>query len=242
LKSLCTWKFVRKRSSIIKKLEPISSSISNIRTLETKYGRLQNSVRLLAVSKKKSPEQILKAASVGISHFGENYVQEAMEKIEILKAYELTWHYIGPIQSNKAAKIAQNFDWVQSLDREKIAVKLNENRSGKHGALNICIQVNLSGEMTKSGVAINQAEDLCKIVERLPNLNLRGLMAIPAPEQNFQLQRDKFRELSHKFNDLKKIYPKMDVLSMGMSNDYEAAIAEGSTMVRLGTALFGARL
>ena len=220
----------------------ISSSISNIRTLETKYGRLQNSVRLLAVSKKKSTEQILEAVSSGVSHFGENYVQEAEEKIQLLKAYKLTWHYIGPIQSNKAARIAQNFDWVQSLDREKIAVKLNENRKSKDGALNTCIQVNLSGEMTKSGVSINQAEDLCKIVEKLPNLHLRGLMAIPAPEQNFQLQRVKFRELSHIFNDLKKIYPKMDVLSMGMSNDYEAAIAEGSTMVRLGTALFGARL
>ena len=220
----------------------ISSSISNIRTLETKYGRLQNSVRLLAVSKKKSADQILEAVSSGISHFGENYVQEAVEKIQILKAYKLTWHYIGPIQSNKAARIAQNFDWVQSLDREKIAVKLNENRKSKDGALNTCIQVNLSGEMTKSGVAIDQAEDLCKIVEKLPNLHLRGLMAIPAPEQNFQLQRVKFRELSHIFHDLKKIYPKMDVLSMGMSNDYEAAIAEGSTMVRLGTALFGARL
>ena len=220
----------------------ISSSISNIRTLETKYGRLQNSVRLLAVSKKKSTEQILEAVSSGVSHFGENYVQEAVEKIQILKAYKLTWHYIGPIQSNKAARIAQNFDWVQSLDREKIAVKLNENRKSKDGALNTCIQVNLSGEMTKSGVAIDQAEDLCKIVEKLPNLHLRGLMAIPAPEQNFQLQRVKFRELSHIFHDLKKIYPKMDVLSMGMSNDYEAAIAEGSTMVRLGTALFGERL
>ena len=220
----------------------ISSSISNIRTLETKYGRLQNSVRLLAVSKKKSTEQILEAVSSGVSHFGENYVQEAVEKIQILKAYKLTWHYIGPIQSNKAARIAQNFDWVQSLDREKIAVKLNENRKSKDGALNTCIQVNLSGEMTKSGVSINQAEDLCKIVENLPNLHLRGLMAIPAPEQNFQLQRVKFRELSHIFHDLKKIYPKMDVLSMGMSNDYEAAIAEGSTMVRLGTALFGERL
>ncbi len=220
----------------------ISSSISNIRSLETKYGRLQNSVRLLAVSKKKSADQILEAVSSGISHFGENYVQEAVEKIQILKAYKLTWHYIGPIQSNKAARIAQNFDWVQSLDREKIAVKLNENRKSKDGALNTCIQVNLSGEMTKSGVAIDQAEDLCKIVEKLPNLHLRGLMAIPAPEQNFQLQRVKFRELSHIFHDLKKIYPKMDVLSMGMSNDYEAAIAEGSTMVRLGTALFGARL
>ena len=223
-------------------MELISSSISNIRKLETKYGRLQNSVRLLAVSKKKSTEQILKAVNVGISHFGENYVQEAVEKIKILKAYELTWHYIGPIQSNKAAKIAQNFDWVQSLDREKIAVKLNENRKSKDGALNICIQVNLSGEVTKSGVPINQAQDLCRIVEELPNLHLRGLMAIPAPEQKFQIQRDKFRELSHKFNDLKKIYPKMDVLSMGMSNDYEAAIAEGSTMIRLGTALFGARV
>ncbi len=220
----------------------ISSSISNIRSLETKYGRLQNSVRLLAVSKKKSADQILEAVSSGISHFGENYVKEAVEKIQILKAYKLTWHYIGPIQSNKAARIAQNFDWVQSLDREKIAVKLNENRKSKDGALNTCIQVNLSGEMTKSGVAIDQAEDLCKIVEKLPNLHLRGLMAIPAPEQNFQLQRVKFRELSHIFHDLKKIYPKMDVLSMGMSNDYEAAIAEGSTMVRLGTALFGARL
>tara|TARA_B100000579_G_C22665658_1_gene773062 strand:+ start:271 stop:861 length:591 start_codon:yes stop_codon:yes gene_type:complete len=196
----------------------------------------------LAVSKKKSTEQILEAVSSGVSHFGENYVQEAVEKIQILKAYKLTWHYIGPIQSNKAARIAQNFDWVQSLDREKIAVKLNENRKSKDGALNTCIQVNLSGEMTKSGVSINQAEDLCKIVEKLPNLHLRGLMAIPAPEQNFQLQRVKFRELSHIFHDLKKIYPKMDVLSMGMSNDYEAAIAEGSTMVRLGTALFGARL
>ena len=158
------------------------------------------------------------------------------------KEYKLTWHYIGPIQSNKAAKIAQNFDWVQSLDREKIAVKLNENRGSKHNALNICIQVNVSEESTKSGVAINQADDLCGIVENLPNLNLRGLMAIPAPESNFQIQREKYRELSNKFNDLKKIYPSIDVLSIGMSNDYEAAIAEGSTMVRLGTALFGARL
>ena len=128
------------------------------------------------------------------------------------------------------------------MDREKIALKLNDNRGSKNDALNICIQVNLSGESTKSGVAIDQVEDLCGIVEKLPNLNLRGLMAIPAPEQNFQLQRDKYRELSNKFNDLKKIYPSIDVLSMGMSNDYEAAIAEGSTMVRLGTALFGARL
>jgi len=223
-------------------MELISSSISNIRTLEAKYGRPQNSVRLLAVSKKKSKEHILRAVNSGIFDFGENYAQEALEKIEALKDYKLTWHYIGPIQSNKAAKIAQNFDWVQSLDREKIALKLNENRGSKHSVLNICIQVNLSKESTKSGVAINQAEDLCGLVEKLPNLNLRGLMAIPAPESNFKLQRDKFREISNKFNELKKTYPSIDVLSIGMSNDYEAAIAEGSTMVRLGTALFGARL
>ena len=223
-------------------MELISSSISNIRALEAKYGRPQNSVHLLAVSKKKSKEHILRAVNSGVFDFGENYAQEALEKIKTLKGYKLTWHYIGPIQSNKAAKIAQNFDWVQSLDREKIAVKLNENRGSKHNALNICIQVNVSEESTKSGVAINQAEDLCGIVENLPNLNLRGLMAIPAPEPNFQLQREKYKELSNKFNDLKKIYPSIDVLSMGMSNDYEAAIAEGSTMVRLGTALFGARL
>ena len=223
-------------------MELILSSISNIRALEVKYGRPQNSVRLLAVSKKKSVKHILQAVNNGISHFGENYAQEALEKIEMLKKEcKLTWHFIGPIQSNKAAKIAQNFDWVQSLDREKIAVKLNENRGGKHNALNICIQINLSGESTKSGVAIDQADDLCGIVEKLPNLNLRGLMAIPAPESNFKIQREKYRELSNKFNDLKKIYPSIDVLSIGMSNDYEAAIAEGSTMIRLGTALFGAR-
>ena len=224
-------------------MELILSSISNIRALEVKYGRPQNSVRLLAVSKKKSIKHILQAVNNGISHFGENYAQEALEKIEMLKKErKLTWHFIGPIQSNKAAKIAQNFDWVQSLDREKIALKLNENRGSKHNALNICIQINLSGESTKSGVAMDQADNLCGIVEKLPNLNLRGLMAIPAPESNFKIQREKYRELSNKFNDLKKIYPSIDVLSIGMSNDYEAAIAEGSTMVRLGTALFGARL
>ena len=224
-------------------MELILSSISNIRALEVKYGRPQNSVRLLAVSKKKSIKHILQAVNNGISHFGENYAQEALEKMEMLKKEcKLTWHFIGPIQSNKAAKIAQNFDWVQSLDREKIALKLNENRGSKHNALNICIQINLSGESTKSGVAMDQADNLCGIVEKLPNLNLRGLMAIPAPESNFKIQREEYRELSNKFNDLKKIYPSIDVLSIGMSNDYEAAIAEGSTMVRLGTALFGARL
>ena len=153
-------------------MELILSSISNIRALEVKYGRPQNSVRLLAVSKKKSIKHILQAVNNGISHFGENYAQEALEKIEMLKKEcKLTWHFIGPIQSNKAAKIAQNFDWVQSLDREKIALKLNENRGSKHNALNICIQINLSGESTKSGVAIDQADDLCGIVEKLPNLN-----------------------------------------------------------------------
>ena len=223
-------------------MEPIASSISKIYELEAKYGRPKNSVSLLAVSKKKSPEEILKAASLGISHFGENYFQEAIKKIERLRELNLKWHFIGSIQSNKTREIAQNFDWIQSLDREKIAVKLNEYRGNTLSALNVCVQVNLSGEETKSGVPINQAQDLCELVEELPNLKLRGLMAIPSPQPDFQLQRIKFRELSRKFDDLKTNHPNIDILSMGMSSDFEAAIAEGSTMVRLGTALFGARL
>ena len=223
-------------------MEPIASSISKIYELEAKYGRPKNSVSLLAVSKKKSPEEILKAASLGISHFGENYFQEAIKKIERLRELNLKWHFIGSIQSNKTREIAQTFDWIQSLDREKIAVKLNEYRGNTLSALNVCVQVNLSGEETKSGVPINQAQDLCELVEKLPNLKLRGLMAIPSPQPDFQLQRIKFRELSRKFDDLKTNHPNIDILSMGMSNDFEAAIAEGSTMVRLGTALFGARL
>ena len=223
-------------------MEPITSSISKIYELEAKYGRPKNSVSLLAVSKKKRPEEILKAASLGISHFGENYFQEAIKKIERLRELNLKWHFIGSIQSNKTREIAQNFDWIQSLDREKIAVKLNEYRGNTLSALNVCVQVNLSGEETKSGVPINQAPDLCELVEELPNLKLRGLMAIPSPQPDFQLQRIKFRELSRKFDDLKTNHPNIDILSMGMSNDFEAAIAEGSTMVRLGTALFGARL
>ena len=223
-------------------MEPIASSISKIYELEAKYGRPKNSVSLLAVSKKKSPEEILKAASLGISHFGENYFQEAIEKIERLRELNLKWHFIGSIQSNKTREIAQTFDWIQSLDREKIAVKLNEYRGNTLSALNVCVQVNLSGEETKSGVPINQAQDLCELVEELPNLKLRGLMAIPSPQPDFQLQRIKFRELSRKFDDLKTNHPNIDILSMGMSSDFEAAIAEGSTMVRLGTALFGARL
>ena len=219
----------------------ILSCISKVRELEAKYGRPKNSISLLAVSKKKPPEQIIKAASAGISDFGENYVQEALEKINRLRELNLRWHFIGSIQSNKTREISQNFDWVQSLDRKKIALKLNEHRSNKLSALNVCVQVNLSDEETKSGVPLEQVKDLCELVENLPNLKLRGLMAIPAPQSDFQVQKTKFRELSRKFNDLKTNYPHMDVLSMGMSNDFEAAIAEGSTMVRLGTALFGAR-
>ena len=223
-------------------MEPIASSISKIYELEAKYGRPKNSVSLLAVSKKKPPEEILKAASLGISHFGENYFQEAIKKIERLRELNLKWHFIGSIPSNKTREIPQTFDWIQSLDREKIAVKLNEYRGNTLSALNVCVQVNLSGEETKSGVPINQAQDLCELVEELPNLKLRGLMAIPSPQPDFQLQRIKFRELSRKFDDLKTNHPNIDILSMGMSSDFEAAIAEGSTMVRLGTALFGARL
>jgi pyridoxal phosphate enzyme (YggS family) len=222
-------------------MDSITSSINKIRKLEAKYNRPGKSVFLLAVSKRKSVERIQEAVNRGINHFGENYLQEALEKISALSALNLKWHYIGPMQSNKTQKIAQAFDWVQSVDRKKIAVRLNDHRGQKLGALNVCVQVNLSNEESKSGVCLNEVEALCEIIGELPNLKLRGLMTIPAPQSDFDLQRKQFGKLARKFNCLKQSHPHLDTLSMGMSDDFEAAIAEGSTMVRLGTALFGTR-
>ena len=222
-------------------MDSITSSINKIRKLEAQYNRPDKSVFLLAVSKRKSIELIQEAVKRGIKHFGENYLQEALEKINALRALNLKWHYIGPMQSNKTQKIAQIFDWVQSVDRQKIAVRLNEHRGQKLKALNVCVQVNLSNEKSKSGVSLNEVEALCEVIEELPNLKLRGLMTIPAPQSDFDLQRIQFGKLASKFKYLKQSHPHLDTLSMGMSDDFEAAIAEGSTMVRLGTALFGAR-
>lgn len=220
----------------------INAILLKVREYESKYDRESHSVSLLAVSKKHSIRSIQEAAENGILNFGENYLQEATDKITALSMHNLTWHYIGPVQSNKTRKIAQNFDWVQSIDRKKIASRLNEHRANLLlPPLNICIQVNLSNEESKSGISLQETEELCLFANGLSNLRLRGLMSIPAPELDFDTQRGSFVKLADKFVELQQKFPSMDTLSIGMSSDFEAAIAEGSTMIRLGTALFGPR-
>lgn len=219
----------------------ISTLNRQIRIIEQHYERPLGSVKLLAVSKKQTLEKIRRAAAAGIKDFGENYFQEALEKIDTLRDLDLTWHFIGPIQSNKTRGIAEYFDWVQSVDREKIAQRLSQQRHAGKPALNVCVQINLSAEASKSGLDLQQADSLCGVIDSLPNLSLRGLMAIPAPRSDLQAQRRDFRRLADAYRNLQLRYRSMDTLSMGMSNDYEAAIAEGSTLIRIGTALFGAR-
>ena len=222
--------------------ENICATVQSIRELEAKYNRPAESVRLLAVSKRHSVAKIREAATAGVKEFGESFLQEAEKKITELANHTLTWHFIGPIQSNKTRGIAEYFDWVQSVDRGKIATRLSEQRSKEKPPLNICVQVNLSAEQSKSGTTLAKAESLCALVADLPQLELRGLMAIPAFEKDFEKQRQYLNELSAEFARLQEIFPTMDTLSMGMSNDYEAAIAEQSSMVRLGTVIFGPRV
>jgi pyridoxal phosphate enzyme (YggS family) len=190
-------------------------------------------VTLLAVSKTHAAARIAEAHAAGQRAFGENYVQEAAPKIDALPGLE--WHLIGPLQSNKARLAAERFDWVQSVDREKIAERLSEHRPAGRAALNVLIQVNVSGEATKSGIAPAELGALATAVAALPRLRLRGLMAIPRPGAT-----DELRKLRSLFDEVKGRFA-MDTLSMGMTDDFEAAIAEGSTMVRVGTAIFGAR-
>jgi len=223
----------------------ISENISTVRAQIAKaaqdFDRPLDSVHLLAVSKTQSPEKLEQAYAAGQREFGENYVQEAVEKITTLKMPDLVWHFIGPIQSNKTATIAAHFDWVHSIDRLKVAQRLSAHRASAMGRLKVCIQVNLSNEQSKSGVTLEEVLPLCEQIEALPHLELRGLMAIPAPCESEQEQRQAFRPLSLLFKELQAIYPHMDTLSIGMSADFAAAIAEGSTMVRVGSAIFGAR-
>jgi PLP dependent protein len=196
-------------------------------------------VTLLAVSKGQSVASIRVAHSAGQRAFGENYVQEALIKMSQVKELSLEWHFIGPIQSNKTSAIAQHFDWVQSLDREKIAQRLNDARASTQAPLNVCLQVNLGNEATKHGVAKADVAALARAVESLPRLRLRGLMAIPEPDPALAWAR--FSELRALFDELNTQGLKLDTLSMGMSDDFETALACGATMVRLGTAIFGAR-
>lgn len=212
---------------------------AQIHHAEQKYLRLPNSVKLLAVSKTKPAQAIVSAYQAGQRHFGENYVQEALQKQQELGAFDITWHFIGPIQSNKTKVLAAHFDWVHSVDSLKIAQRLSSQRPDFLLPLNICVQVNISDETSKSGVPLDELPDLIAQISELPNLVLRGVMAIPAPQMDFALQREPYQKLVSAVNALQN--KSLDTFSFGMSDDLEAAIAEGSTLVRIGTALFGAR-
>jgi pyridoxal phosphate enzyme (YggS family) len=207
--------------------------------------RPRSTVQLLAVSKTFPAEAVLEAAACGQRAFGENYLQEGVDKIaavaKALPDTRLEWHFIGPIQSNKTRPIAASFDWVHTVERLKIAQRLSEQRTPELGPLNICLQVNISGEASKSGIPPEELPALAQAVAALPNLRLRGLMAIPEPQDDPELQRVPFARLRELAQDIVKSGIDLDTLSMGMSGDMRAAVLEGATIVRVGSAIFGAR-
>jgi len=205
-------------------------------------GRAPDDIVLLAVSKTFSAGEVRAAYAAGQREFGENYVQEGLEKMAALSALPLVWHFIGPVQSNKTRSIAEHFDWVHSVAREKIALRLAQARPQELAPLDICLQVNVSGEASKSGVAPEEVRPLAEAVRTLPRLRLRGLMAVPEPSDDIELQRRRFSGLRVLLEQLNAAGFGLDTLSMGMSQDLEAAIMEGATMVRVGTAIFGERV
>lgn len=227
--------------------EALSSTRARLEQWERDYKRPPGSVTLLAVSKTKPLEAIREAMAAGQLDFGENYVDEAVQKIVELKngAHETSaacrWHFIGQIQSNKTKLIANHFDWVHGIDRAKIATRLSDQRDSSLEPLNCCIQLNLDQEASKAGVLPADLPGLCDHFKDLPNLRLRGLMCIPAPREQLAEQRALFHQVATCLDGLQVVFPELDTLSMGMSADIEAAVAEGSTMVRVGTAIFGAR-
>ncbi|RBO85937.1 YggS family pyridoxal phosphate-dependent enzyme [Marinomonas aquiplantarum] len=226
--------------------DQVTQNLSQVRQqveqLAIDAGRDQASVRILAVSKTKPLTDIQAAYQSGQRAFGENYVQEAFDKYHALAELKgIEWHFIGPIQSNKTRQIAESMDWVHSIDREKIARRLSEQRPDNMPTLQVCIQVNISGEESKSGILLEQLPAMVELVQSLPNLQLRGLMAIPAPQQSFATQCQVYQPLQQAFLELSKSDSMIDTLSIGMSADLPAAISSGSTMVRVGTAIFGAR-
>ncbi|MFJ5299863.1 YggS family pyridoxal phosphate-dependent enzyme [Pseudomonas sp. NPDC088368] len=218
--------------------ENISTLAERIRHAAQVAQRDPSSVRLLAVSKTKPVSDLREAYDAGLRDFGENYLQEALGKQTELSDLPLIWHFIGPIQSNKTRAIAEHFDWVHSVDRLKIAQRLSEQRPAELPPLNICIQINVSGEASKSGCTPEDLPALAHAISALPNLRLRGLMAIPEPTENSDEQNAAFATVRNLQDQLNL---PLDTLSMGMSHDLEAAIAQGATWVRIGTALFGAR-
>ena len=207
-----------------------------------RYQRQSSDICLLAVSKRKPIEDIREAYRCGQKNFGENYLQEAQQKIQELADLNICWHFIGAIQSNKTRVIAEHFDWVHCVDRLKIAKRLSEQRPDTLPPLNICIQVNVDLEESKAGIPLEEVPALSQQISQLPNIRLRGLMTIPARDSNIEAQREPFAKLRQAFEQMQSNGIDCDTLSMGMSHDIEAAIAEGSTLVRIGTAIFGERL
>ncbi len=229
-------------STIAQNLQAIAGTI--VAALQ-ESGRQPGAVQLLAVSKTFGPEAVLEAVRAGQLAFGENYLQEALDKMAAVAAgapgTALAWHFIGPIQSNKTRPIAEHFDWVHTVDRLKIAQRLSEQRPVQLAPLNICLQVNISGEASKSGVAPDEVAELARQVAALPRLQLRGLMAIPEPAEGYEQQRAPFARLRALYEQLRAEGLALDTLSMGMSADLKAAIVEGATIVRVGSAIFGSR-
>ena len=224
----------------------VTENLPKIRDLLAKAavdaGRDADSVRLLAVSKKQPLSSVIEAAAAGQLDFGENQVIEGVDKISSVANDELIWHFIGHLQTNKTRAVAEHFQWVHSVDRLKTAERLSRQRPASLGTLNICLQVNVDDEESKSGMPLNAVRDLARRVVDLPGLRLRGLMCLPAIRHDFDTQREPFARLCRLADQLRANGIPTDTLSMGMSADYRAAIFEGSTMVRIGTAVFGPRM
>jgi pyridoxal phosphate enzyme (YggS family) len=230
-------------TNIQKKINNVTQKIAHAATQVQRNAR---EIQLLAVSKTKPVSLIKEAYLAGLRHFGENYVQEGVEKIQQINLDDdfndpVIWYFIGPLQSNKTRPVAENFDWVQSVERLKIAQRLNHQRPDHLPDLNICLQVNISGEASKSGTTLSQLIELASQVSDLPRLKLRGIMAIPEKTENIQRLEKQFDELHNIYQKLQTLYPEVDTLSMGMSGDLQSAIKCGSTMVRIGTDIFGTR-
>lgn len=230
----------RQHSAIAENLQQVRDRIASSAAL---CERSPEEVTLLAVSKTKPASAIEEAIAAGQLAFGENYVQEGVEKVAAFANHQpsLIWHFIGPLQSNKSRLVAENFDWCHTIDRLKIAQRLNEQRPAGKAPLQVLIQVNISDEQSKSGIKLAQVAQLAADISAMPNLTLRGLMAIPAAESEYSRQLAVFSQMAEAYQQLKQRYPQVDTLSMGMTDDMPAAIAAGSTMVRIGTAIFGAR-
>lgn len=226
-------------SNMITIAQRINAVLTRIAKATTDYHRANGSIQLLAASKTRSITEIEAAYAAGVRHFGENYVDEALTKIPKLQHLDICWHFIGPIQANKTGKIAAHFDWVHSIDRAKIARRLNDQRNSQQRPLNCCIQLNLQQEVSKAGIDRGQLPELATVVQDLPQLQLKGLMSIP--KQQGHGEELIFNQIADCLQQLKPTHAGLDTLSMGMSSDLELAIAAGATMVRIGSDIFGPR-